>query len=640
MPPFKRSLRLVFGKLRFADMRMEKKLLLVFVLLILLPLSVIGGISYSSYSRSIQNNTAAYSQKMIGQVIDRLDDYIRDMTALSAMPSYMEDFKNNLIRSNRYYQQYAAAPGEENTGTEDYALRLSIQRGLEDNMNFINALKGGDSSIYVFDSYGNGYSSAAGGGLRLDVAGSYRSWIEKTQDSGGEALLLPTQEFRSNLQSTRYAFTVVRKVMDGFQNTVGLIAVDTQVSTLQKTFAELDQVTQGRSLVVDPDGVVIYDSGMQGLGTNIGSGDLFPRLREAHGSFVYTPSSGSAASSGKQLVVYDTSEQTDWKIILSIPLGALTRDAAHTRNATLAAIAVVTLVALLSSIFLSSALTRPLDGMMRLMKRVQRGDLSVRFVVRRKDEIGKLGSQFNFMLVRIEELIADIYRIEAQKKEAELGALQSQINPHFVYNTLEAIRMTAELNDDSDSADMIAILGRMLRYSTGDPGGDATVREELEHAARYVDLLNYRYRGRFRLNVNVPGDLLDERLPRLTLQPIIENAAYHGLDDKPLMLLSIDGFREAGLLHFRVSDNGCGMNEAALDKLNRAIAAGLPPRKRVRGGVGLKNVHHRLALRYGRGCGLRVSSEEGRGTFVDLTLPPWSSGDAGSLTEMEGDHEN
>ncbi|NGZ75326.1 cache domain-containing sensor histidine kinase [Saccharibacillus alkalitolerans] len=622
------------SRFRFADMRMEKKLLVVFVLLILFPLFLIGAISYGSYSHSIQNNTAAYSQKLIGQVIDRLDDYIDDMTALSAMPSYVDDFKKNLDLSNRYAQQHAGL-GEQISASDDYVLRLSIQRGIEDNMNMVNTFKGNSSSIYVFDSYGSSYYSAAGGGLRLDIEGSYRYWREKTRDSGGKALLLPTQAFESNLQSTRYAFTVVRQVMDGFQKPIGLIAVDTNVSAFEPTFDELDQVTRGRSLVVDAAGVLVYGSGMRDLGTNISGSDLFLRFAGEQGSFVYDPPADAGSGRGKQLVVYDTSKQTGWKVVLSIPLDALTREAAHTRNATLAATLGVTLIALLSSIFLSSALTRPLDGMMQLMKRVQQGDLGVRFQVRRRDEIGRLGSQFNFMLVRIEELIADIYRIEAQKKEAELGALQSQINPHFVYNTLEAIRMTAELNDDVDSADMIALLGRMLRYSTGDPGGEATVREELEHAARYVDLLNYRYRGRFALEIEVPEELMDERLPRLTLQPIIENAAYHGLDDKPLMRLRIEAGREKDKLRFRLSDSGCGMDPATLERLNRDIAGGLPSRKRVRGGVGLKNVHHRLALRYGPGCGLRVFSEPGIGTTVDLSLPPGGPAPGTTIEETE-----
>ncbi len=609
-----------FRHTRFADLRMEKKLLLVFILLILLPLSIIGTVSYGSYSHSIQDNTVAYSQKMIGQAIDRLDDYAHDMIALSAMPSYVEDFKKNLARSNRYAQQHAEL-GEQAAESDDYVQRLDIQRGIEDNMNFVNTFKGNTSSIYVFDNYGSSYYSASDGGIRLDIEGSYRYWRDKTRSSGGKALLLPTQAFRSNLQSTRYAFTVVRQVMDGFQNPIGLIAVDTNVNTFAKTFDELDQVTRGRSLIIDSDGIVVYSSGMKDLGTTIRGGSLFPRLTGERGSFVYDAPEGEAAAAGRQLVVYDTSEQTGWKIALSIPLAALTREAAYTRNATLAATLGVTLIALASSIFLSSALTQPLDSMMRLMQKVQRGDLGVRFQVRRRDEIGRLGSQFNFMLVRIEELIADIYRIEAQKKEAELGALQSQINPHFVYNTLEAIRMTAELNDDVDSADMISILGRMLRYGTDDPGGEATVREELEHAARYVDLLNYRYRGRFELEIRVPEALLEEKLPKLTLQPIIENAAYHGLDDKPLMKLSIEALPEDGRLRFRVSDNGCGMNEATLRKLNEGIAGGLPSRKKVRGGVGLKNVHHRLALRYGPGCGLRVSSAPGIGTSVELSLP-------------------
>ncbi|MFD1908679.1 sensor histidine kinase [Paenibacillus rhizoplanae] len=138
---------------------------------------------------------------------------------------------------------------------------------------------------------------------------------------------------------------------------------------------------------------------------------------------------------------------------------------------------------------------------------MQGGDLDVTFRIKRRDEIGLLGHQFNRMLARIRQLIQDIYQIEEQKKEAELQALQSQINPHFIYNTLETIRMTAEINDDVEAADMISILGKLLRYSTSDLSGWATMKQELLYVRNYVELLGSRYPGRFELTIDVPDTL-------------------------------------------------------------------------------------------------------------------------------------
>ncbi|WP_239712396.1 hypothetical protein [Paenibacillus sp. 19GGS1-52] len=153
-----------------ADMSMERKLLLVFLIIITLPLSFISVITYKSYSGSIQGNTIAYSEKLIDQMMDGIDDYIEDMKRISSMPAYVNDIKQNLIRSNHYYEQKSVMDGSEGSASlspSDFDLLLSIQRGIEGNISFINNIKSGANSVYIFDGYGNGYYSAKDGGYAL-----------------------------------------------------------------------------------------------------------------------------------------------------------------------------------------------------------------------------------------------------------------------------------------------------------------------------------------------------------------------------------------------------------------------------------------------------------------------------------------
>lgn len=298
------------------------------------------------------------------------------------------------------------------------------------------------------------------------------------------------------------------------------------------------------------------------------------------------------------------------------------RDVKVTRNTTLAATLSIIVLALIISIILSFALTKSLSQMIQLMKKVQGGDLDVMFRVRRRDEIGLLGHQFNRMLARIRQLIQDIYRIEEQKKEAELHALQSQINPHFIYNTLESIRMTAELNDDIEAADMISILGKLLRYSTSDLSGKTTMKQELGYVRNYVELLNCRYPNRFVLEIDVPKELDNYSIIKLVFQPIIENAAYHGLDDnKPQMHLSIRCEMTEQMLFFHIKDDGCGMDKITLERLNDGLQKESPPKKSINGGIGMKNIQQRVRLHYGAAFGIEVYSELGQGTDVILSLP-------------------
>ncbi|MBY3622660.1 sensor histidine kinase [Acinetobacter sp. CUI P1] len=601
------------------DMSMERKLLLVFLIIITLPLTFISVFTYKSYSQSIQGNTIAYSEKLIDQMMDGVDDYIEDMKRISSMPAYVDDIKQNLIRSNRYYEQKEIMGGKEGSAAlspGDFDLLLSIQRGIEGNISFINNIKRGANTVYIFDAHGNGYYSTKDGGVRLDLDQSYKYWSQQTKDSSGEALLFGIQSFTSNLQSTRYVFTVVRKIVDGLLNPIGLIAVEANISNLENRVKELDKVTHGKSLIVDENGMVVYDSEKKLLATDISNSDLFKRVGGISGSFY------DVVNGKEYLNIYSSSNKTNWKAIISIPVDVLMRDVKVTRNATLAATLSIIVLALIISIILSFALTKSLSQMIHLMKKVQGGDLDVMFRVRRRDEIGLLGHQFNRMLARIRQLIQDIYRIEEQKKEAELHALQSQINPHFIYNTLESIRMTAELNDDIEAADMISILGKLLRYSTSDLSGKMTMKQELGYVSNYVELLNCRYPNRFVLEIDVPKALDNYSIIKLVFQPIIENAAYHGLDDnKPQMHLSIRCEMTDQMLLFHIKDDGCGMDEITLERLNEGLQKESPPKKNINGGIGMKNIQQRVRLHYGAAYGIEVYSQLGQGTDVILSLP-------------------
>ncbi|MFD2670899.1 cache domain-containing sensor histidine kinase [Marinicrinis sediminis] len=482
---------------RLKDMRMERKLILVFLLIITLPLFLISYISYNNYSDSIEDNTIAYSKTVLSKMMERTDDYIEDMIRISSIPAYVDEIRTNLIRSNEYEKQ--KVKGEDSHALpRDFDTLLMIQRGIEDNISFINTIKRGANSVYIFDQFGNGYYTAKSGGVRLDIPKSYEQWKLEASESNGEAVLVSTQKFVSNLQSTRYAFTVVRKVIDRSLNPIGLIAVDADIRFIEDQVIGLDQLTKGNTVIVDEHGHAIYDSEKKWVATNIQNEPIIQQAKGGSGSF-YEMVNGE-----EHLFIYTTSENTNWKVLISIPVKELTREAAVIRNVTWFATGAVIILALAVSIVFSYALTKPLRKMIALMRKVQIGDLNVQFQVKHRDEMGQLGNQFNRMLSRIRHLIQDIYEMESQKKEAELHALQSQINPHFIYNTLEAIRMMAEINDDTEAADMISLLGKLMRYSISDLREVVTIEKELEHVRNYVEILNYRYPNRFVLTETVP----------------------------------------------------------------------------------------------------------------------------------------
>lgn len=617
---------------KLTDMPMERKLLAVFLVVICLPLAFIGYISYSNYSGSIEKTTLSYSNNLMIAMMERMDDYAEDMMRVSSIPAYQAEIKQNLIRSNTYYERLGKN-GDGKSGANDINQLLQIQRGIQSSVKFINNIKRGANVVYIFDAYGNGYYSTETGSVRSNLEESYRRWKSVSDQSSGEALLLGTETYVSTLNSKKNALTVVRKILDDISlKPIGLIAVDTDFRVIEDQIVEMNKLTHGSALIMDDRGSLIYDSDNHRSARDIAG--KAAALSEKNGHF-YADIDGQ-----RQLVIYTTSADTHWKWFVLIPEKEMNKDSIRTRNTTWAAAFAIIGIALLISILLSIALTKPLRKMMRLMRKVQEGDLSVQFPIRHRDEIGQLGLQFNRMIVRIDHLIKDIYDIEAKKNEAEIHALQNQINPHFMYNTLETIRMFAELNDDEAVADMLTEFGQLLRYSIGDVRERTTVRAELDHVKHYVEMLNYRYPNRFRLHLHLEENQPFFEIPtlRLLLQPIVENAIQHGYDDsKPVMNIEILITQpDDRSMLMRIADDGVGIAPETRERLNQAFHHLQPVRTAGRGGIGLRNVNERIKLHCGASYGIQVLEGRQGGTEVVLKLPVYGYEDKGLTDYSDG----
>lgn len=270
---------------------------------------------------------------------------------------------------------------------------------------------------------------------------------------------------------------------------------------------------------------------------------------------------------------------------------------------------------------LSNSITHPLSDMMEQMERMERGELKVNISVDSNDEIGVLARKFTAMSRSLQNYIDRYYVARMKQGEAELKALKAQISPHYLYNTLEVIRMQAVNEDAPTAAHMIELLGQQMQYALS----DATVislHEELELVRSYVALLNFRYDNKIQLDIQEKS-FGGFEIPKLSLQPLVENAYKHGLKTKPGMrLVQITADAADKDLEITVLDNGVGMGPAVLAELQKQLQGTAKPKpEHQTGGVGLKNVHDRLKSLYGEGYGLTVSSWPGVGTAVCLKLP-------------------
>ncbi|MDQ0058676.1 cache domain-containing sensor histidine kinase [Paenibacillus harenae] len=284
-------------------------------------------------------------------------------------------------------------------------------------------------------------------------------------------------------------------------------------------------------------------------------------------------------------------------------------------------------VFLLLLLMLMRTFTKPLIHLGKVASSVQRGNLEVRSGVRGGDEIGRLGFLFDQMLDRIKEMLAEVSRTQARKRKAELAMLQAQINPHFLFNVLNSIRMKVMRSGDQDSAKMIASLSKLLRMTISREEDAITLHEEIELLTHYVELMNLRQKEEVKLLVDVDASAFQIKVPRFILQPLVENALIHGLSQNAGWIrVATDRKSDPRFLVLAVEDNGSGMDAEAAGKLMSRLSDSLydtasgQERNAGLSGIGVTNVAERMRIMFGDRFRMTVSSEPGEGTKVRMHI--------------------
>ena len=304
-------------------------------------------------------------------------------------------------------------------------------------------------------------------------------------------------------------------------------------------------------------------------------------------------------------------------IFASVKRSAVLGDLAQMRKYVFGVTAVFGLIAMLAAIYISRIVYKPVRKLMTAMQSIADGEMDTRAEVVSKDEIGLAAEEFNRMLDRIEELIGQLIQEEKKKKDAELEALQYQITPHFMYNTLNSIKFAAFLKGEKELAGLIGDFVELLQASINKKGSFLSVADEIHILKNYIHLQDFRYQGSFRVKYEISEEAYRCYIPRLILQPLVENALLHGIDIKRQTgKIWISGNVSEGKLILIVKDNGRGMTKEQIRDLFNSHA------KKTNGlsAVGIPNVKERLELYYGTQGGMEYVSS-GNGTEVTVFLP-------------------
>jgi len=576
---------------------LQRKLSLLLLIAVVLPLIATGVVSYRIASSLTEEKEKQSGMNMLRQMGDRLDFMVRDVESMSVfiigekdIQQYLDNeraditlfannigFLTNLVFSKPYISNVTITPTSDFPVLSNTTIVHSgLTKQLEERQELMAGRTKGWTSLYENQTSADGLKRV------VSLVRPIRS-LSKFQMLGVLSISLDEAEMRKIIKGS------------GWEKTGFVMIVD-----------ENDRILSGDS--ADWLNRSLYER-LPHAGPLIGN----------EGVFTYT-----AENKQENTVLYHKLSQPDWKLVGVIPTSVYTSQNRFVLTVTAVAIGIALLLSIALVLWFIRWVTRPLAGLAVKMKDINPDEPLPAFEVKSSDEVGLLLHSYNKLGDRIERLKDQVQQNEAKKKEADILALQAQINPHFLYNTLSSIHWMALMNKDQRIAGMVGALSDFLRFSLNKGEEFCSVQQEVSHAQNYVTIMSIRFQDKFDTEFYIDPDLNGKPMLKLLLQPLIENCIMHGLQKKKEKgHLYVYGERHGDTMTFVVEDTGVGIGEEKLREVRRNLnaASGTSSLEPGRSGFGLRNVHQRLQLHYGADTGLALESERGIGTRFSFTIP-------------------
>ena len=561
--------------------------------LVLSAVVIVTGVSMKFTNTSIFENSSEYTHTIIQQMNQNIDSYI----------DYMENIAY-LISSNEDVQDYLFDEKIDNEGR--YRILNQFQTILDSRSDIRNVgiiSKNGRMLI-------NDGSKSVNQDLDLNTQEWYATALEKPNGP-----ILTSSHVQHIISGERpWVITLSRGIRDrsGSGEKEGVFFIDLNYSAISGLCDQSTVGTKGYAFILDAKGNIVYHPQQQQLYNELQTENI-SLIMDTDEDTVLT----GTGNDGK-LYSISRSEKTGWTVVDCTNVKELLSKSRQAQSVYVLTAIILVIVALLFSRFMARSITLPIQKLRDSMKKVQEGDFSVSdVVVDSKNEIGSLTKSFDVMTHRIHELMEQNVHEQEEKRKSELKALQSQINPHFLYNTLDSIIWMAEGKKNEEVVLMTASLARLLRQSISNEDEVVPIANEVEYARGYLTIQKMRYKDKLEFQIEVDSSILYIPLIKLVLQPIIENAIYHGLKYKESKgLLIVKGFMKDGNAVLQVSDDGVGMDEETLAHIYDKHKVNYHSN-----GVGVYNVQKRLKLYYGEDYGITYTSELGKGTTATITIP-------------------
>lgn len=585
----------------FDFLKLHQKWLLAIFSLIVVPLVVYTYLSYAKMADMAKKQTIQLAEKTTGRTASELG--FLTASSINALDILSLDRNMNEMLSQN--------PDEHPIPLQlrDYANIVNFANTLERNKDFYRV------RLYVRDDfvYANDHVNLFGLSQALS-----EQWGEDLTRTGQNAHWFIPQK-GENPDGTPPLVSVARKMLnlDNFTRTNGVIRIDILQSTLT------DKLTDTKIT----DGALVYLQNVQGQIIARSDPELGPEGLPAAKEWLSLPANEwntRRIGNTSVMLSHRAVEGSDWSLVTVVPVKEVLAGITALRNQLIAILLSIVLFAYFLAYLASKAGTKKIKHLIKRMKKVQSGDLNVIISRYGKDELGELVENFNYMIVKLTGLMNEHVQLGIALRSADLRTLQSQINPHFLYNSLDLINCTAIEHQVPDITKMVRALTKYYKIGLSKGMNIVSLESELEHAKAYVQIMNMRYADAVEFNIDIDTSLLCCRIPKITLQPLVENAILHGILEKENKrgTIRLTGRRDHAAIRLFLEDDGIGI---PANKLGTLFSHNPHDLQQAESGIGIQNTHDRLRLAYGEAFGLSLKSEPGRGTIVEIRFP----GDSG-----------
>ncbi len=577
--------------------RIQDTLIRAFAALIVVALVLLGTLSYYYLHKILIQNAEETTMQLVSQLNRIIENYIR----------YMDDIALMAV-SNADVRAFISEPRVDTPG-----LRAKIESTFES----FREVRRDIDSVFVLTRDGRAIAATTGGALNPTVD-LRRRFLEL---EGGVALDRPSVSSAhvENLVDFRYPWVIslVRTLpaVPGGQS-LGLIQVDLNYEIIARLCKDVQLGESGYVFILNRNGDIVYHPRQQLIYGNLKS-EKIPQILSLNGGNLKTVVDGRDI-----LYTAVSSKETGWEVVAVSYLDELFRASREAEYVFLMLSLLVLVGAVGAGVLISSRISEPLESLRRSMQAVESGNFDIDITVPARNEVYQLARDCDIAVKKVRDLIAQNREEQELKRKLELRSLQAQINPHFLYNTLDSIIWMIELGETDRAIDMTSSLARFFRIGVSRGEETISVQTEIEYLRTYLEIQKQRYKDKLSYEIDFSSDLHGLQILKMLIQPLVENAIYHGIKNiEGPGLIRVTGRRSEDSVVISVTDNGVGMEPDQLAALRDGLIEPRPAN-----GVGVRNVQERLHVYFGLEYGVSFQSAPGTGTIATIRMPVIAGG--------------